>query len=45
VFGSVGEDVRLELDLSAVTDLVGQDAFFESLPDLQEAYRQMGEMK
>ena len=31
VFAEVGEDVRRELDLSEVTDLVGKDAFFETL--------------
>jgi SulP family sulfate permease len=39
VLAEVEEDIRHELDLSEVTDLVGKDAFFETLGDVEEAYR------
>jgi sulfate permease, SulP family len=39
VLAEVGEDVRRELDLSEVTDLVGKDAYFETLSDVEDAYR------
>ena len=32
-------NVRSELDLSEVTDLVGKDAYFETLIDVEDAYR------
>jgi SulP family sulfate permease len=41
VLAQVGEDVRRELDLSEVTDLVGKDAYFETLSDVEDAYRAM----
>jgi len=39
VFSDVSEDVRRELDLSEVTELVGEDAYFETSSDVEEAYR------
>lgn len=39
VFAEVEEDIRRELDVSGVTELVGQDGYFESLIDVEEAYR------
>jgi MFS superfamily sulfate permease-like transporter len=39
VFAAVGEVVRRELDVSEVTDLVGEDAYFETLDDLEGAYQ------
>ncbi len=42
VFAEVNEDIRHELDLSDVTDLVGIDAFFEGIGDVEVAYGAMG---
>ncbi|MDX1436816.1 MAG: SulP family inorganic anion transporter, partial [Anaerolineales bacterium] len=39
VLSQVDQDVRHELDLSGVTDLVGEDAFFESISDVEDAFR------
>ncbi len=39
VFAETTEDIQRELELSEVTDLVGKDAFFESLIDVEDAYR------
>jgi MFS superfamily sulfate permease-like transporter len=39
VLAEVEEDIRSELDRSEVTDLVGKDAFFETLTDVEDAYR------
>jgi high affinity sulfate transporter 1 len=39
VLAEVGEHVRRELDLSEVTDLIGKDAFYESLFDVEADYR------
>ncbi len=39
VLAEITEDVRGELDQSEVTDLVGQDAYFETLSDVEAAYR------
>jgi sulfate permease, SulP family len=39
VFSEVAEDIRHELDVSGVTELVGQDAYYETLVDVEEAYR------
>ncbi len=39
VLADVGDDVRRELDLSEVTDLIGKDAFYETLVDVEGAYR------
>jgi hypothetical protein len=35
----VAEDVRKELDKSEFTQLVGEDAFFETLENVETAYR------
>jgi anti-anti-sigma regulatory factor len=35
VFAGVSEHVRAELDRSGVTELVGQDAYFEDLEQLR----------
>ena len=32
-------DIRHELDVSEVTDLIGKDAFFEAISDVEIAYR------
>jgi MFS superfamily sulfate permease-like transporter len=39
VFAEVEEEIRHELDISGVTELVGQDAYFETLVDVEEAYK------
>jgi sulfate permease, SulP family len=39
VLAEVDEDIRRELDLSEVTDLVGKDAYFETVSDVEDAYR------
>ncbi|MBP1702864.1 MAG: sulfate transporter [Chloroflexi bacterium] len=39
VFAEVEEDIRGELDRSELTDLIGKDAFFETLSDVEDAYR------
>ncbi len=39
VFAEVDDAVRAELDRSGITALVGEDAYFESLPDVLSAYR------
>jgi sulfate permease, SulP family len=39
VMAEVDEDIRGELDRSEVTQLLGKDAFFENLADVEEAYR------
>ena len=39
VLAEVGEDVRRELDLSEVTNLIGKEAFYETLSDVEDAYR------
>jgi hypothetical protein len=39
VFSEVTADIRHELDVSGVTDLVGQDGYFESDYDLEDAFR------
>jgi high affinity sulfate transporter 1 len=38
VLAEVDEQVRRELDRSELTDLIGQDAFFETLDDVEAAY-------
>jgi SulP family sulfate permease len=42
VFAEVNDDVRKELDLSGITELVGEDGYFPRLEDVLEAYRQTG---
>jgi sulfate permease, SulP family len=39
VLAEVEDDIRRELDLSEVSDLIGKDAFFETLGDVEDAYR------
>ena len=39
VFAEVEEDVRHELDQSKLTDLIGKDAFFETLSDVETAFK------
>jgi MFS superfamily sulfate permease-like transporter len=43
VFAEVSDDVRAELDLSGITELVGDGAFFPNLEDVLAAYQQQGE--
>jgi MFS superfamily sulfate permease-like transporter len=43
VFAEVNDDVRAELDVSGVTDLVGEDAYFSYLEDVLAAYERQGE--
>ena len=38
VLAEVDEDVRRELDLSGVTDLIGKDAFFDTIGDVEAAF-------
>ena len=38
VLAEVAEDIRRELDRSELTDLIGKDAFFETLSDVVAAY-------
>ena len=40
VFAEVDDDVRAELDVSGVTELIGQDGFFEHMEDVVHAYKQ-----
>ncbi len=40
LFAEVDEAVRAELDRSGITALVGEDAYFEALPDVLAAYEQ-----
>jgi sulfate permease, SulP family len=42
VFAEVDDDIRHELDLSEVTDLVGKEAFFETVADVETAFRATG---
>jgi len=42
VFADVDEDVRAELDRYGITDLVGTDAYFDTLTDVVAAYRTSG---
>jgi len=39
VFAEVEEDVLRELDKSDLTNLIGNDAFFETISDVETAYR------
>jgi MFS superfamily sulfate permease-like transporter len=39
VFASASDHVRGQLDVSGVTDLVGQDAYYPDLPAALEAYQ------
>jgi sulfate permease, SulP family len=39
VLAEVEDDIRLELDRSEFTDLIGKNAFFETLSDVEDAYR------
>ena len=43
VFAEVSDDVRTELDLSGVTELVGEDGYYPRLEDVLEAYKQKSE--
>jgi SulP family sulfate permease len=38
VWAEVDEDTRLELDRSELTDLIGKDAFFETISEVEAAY-------
>ena len=40
LLAEVGDDVRAELDLSGVTELVGQNSYFERLEDVLAAFEQ-----
>jgi high affinity sulfate transporter 1 len=42
VFADVDEDVRAELDRYGITDLVGTEAYFDTLTDVVAAYRTSG---
>jgi SulP family sulfate permease len=39
VMAAVDNDIRHELDVSGVTDLIGKDAYFETYADVADAYR------
>ena len=39
VLSEVEEDVRRELDKSELTDLIGKDAFYETISEVETAYR------
>jgi high affinity sulfate transporter 1 len=41
VMTAVENDVRRELDVSGLTDLIGKDAYFETFFDVAEAYQKM----
>jgi high affinity sulfate transporter 1 len=41
VMVEVDEDIRHELDISGVTDLIGKEFVFETVADVEDAYRQM----
>jgi MFS superfamily sulfate permease-like transporter len=38
VLAYVDEDIRRELDVSGVTELIGKDALFETITDVEDAY-------
>jgi len=38
VLSEVEEDVRRELDKSEIADLIGKDAFYETISDVEAAY-------
>jgi SulP family sulfate permease len=38
VLAEIGEPVRMQLDRSRLVDLFGEDSFFETVTDVQEAY-------
>jgi hypothetical protein len=40
VFSDVHDDVRHELDVSGVTELVGQDAYYEDVRMVLEIYQE-----
>ncbi len=39
VMAYVEEDIRRELDVSGITGMVGEDAFFETVVDVEEAFQ------
>ena len=39
VMAAVDNDIRQELDVSGVTDLIGKDAYFETFTYVSDAYR------
>ncbi len=39
VFAEVADDIHRELDRSRLTDLIGNDGFYETVRDVEEAYR------
>jgi sulfate permease, SulP family len=39
VMVEAGEDIRKELDLSEITDLIGKDYFFETVDDVETAFK------
>ena len=41
VLAYVDADIRRELDVSGVTELIGKDAFFETIADVEDAYRKI----
>ena len=41
VMAEVDEDIRRELDLSGLTDLIGKDAFFDTIGDVEAAYQRL----
>jgi SulP family sulfate permease len=40
VMAYVDNDIRRELDVSGVTEVIGKDAFFETVVDVEDAFRQ-----
>jgi len=39
VLAEVANDIHGELDRSGLTDLIGNDGFYETIRDVEEAYR------
>jgi hypothetical protein len=39
VMACVDVDIRRELDVSGVIELIGKDALFETIADVEDAYR------
>jgi sulfate permease, SulP family len=39
VFAEVADDIHRELDRSGLTDLIGKDRFYETIKDVEEAYK------
>jgi sulfate permease, SulP family len=43
VLSGVDEEIRKDLDVSGITELIGNDSFFETIPDVVAAYRSVNQ--